>query len=107
MLMRSALFWDITRRRVVIVYRRFGTTYIPGDRRAHQERTLFLKFSISRSLFYNLSFTKSLALNTALHSKVDRKSYSLQLKMWAYVKVLIVTLLNTALTLPNIHYISL
>jgi hypothetical protein len=25
--MRSALFWDITRRRVVIVYRRFGTTY--------------------------------------------------------------------------------
>jgi hypothetical protein len=27
MLMRSGLFWDITRRRVVIVYRRFGTTY--------------------------------------------------------------------------------
>jgi hypothetical protein len=26
MLMRSALFWDITRRRVVIVYRPFGTT---------------------------------------------------------------------------------
>jgi hypothetical protein len=26
-LMRSALFRDITRRRVVIVYRRFGTTY--------------------------------------------------------------------------------
>ena len=25
--MRSALFWDITRRRVVIVYRRFGTAY--------------------------------------------------------------------------------
>jgi hypothetical protein len=25
--MRSALFWDTTRRRVVIVYRRFGTTY--------------------------------------------------------------------------------
>jgi hypothetical protein len=24
---RYALFWDITRRRVVIVYRRFGTTY--------------------------------------------------------------------------------
>jgi hypothetical protein len=24
MLIRSALFWDITRRRVVIVYRRFG-----------------------------------------------------------------------------------
>jgi hypothetical protein len=24
--LRSALFWDITRRRVVIVYRRFGTT---------------------------------------------------------------------------------
>ena len=27
MLMRSALFWDITRCRVVIVYRRFGKTY--------------------------------------------------------------------------------
>jgi hypothetical protein len=27
MFMRSALFWDITRRFVVIVYRRFGTTY--------------------------------------------------------------------------------
>jgi hypothetical protein len=25
--MRSALFWDITQRRVVILYRRFGTTY--------------------------------------------------------------------------------
>jgi hypothetical protein len=27
MLMRSALFWDITWRRMVIVYRRFRTTY--------------------------------------------------------------------------------
>jgi hypothetical protein len=27
MLMRSALFWDITQRRVVIPYRRLGTTY--------------------------------------------------------------------------------
>jgi hypothetical protein len=27
MLIRSALFWDITRRRVAIVYRRFVTTY--------------------------------------------------------------------------------
>jgi hypothetical protein len=27
MLMRSALFWDITQRRVVIVYRRFRTMY--------------------------------------------------------------------------------
>jgi hypothetical protein len=26
--LRSALFWDITRRHVVIVYRRFGTTYL-------------------------------------------------------------------------------
>jgi hypothetical protein len=25
--MRPALFWDITQRRVVILYRRFGTTY--------------------------------------------------------------------------------
>jgi hypothetical protein len=25
---RSALFWDITQRRVVILYRRFGTTYL-------------------------------------------------------------------------------
>jgi hypothetical protein len=27
-ILRSALFWDITRRRVVIVYRRFRTTYL-------------------------------------------------------------------------------
>jgi hypothetical protein len=26
-LLRSAPFWDIMRRRMVIVYRRFGTTY--------------------------------------------------------------------------------
>jgi hypothetical protein len=29
MLMKSAVFWVITRRRVVIIYRRFGTTYRP------------------------------------------------------------------------------
>jgi hypothetical protein len=28
MLMRSAFFWDITQRRMVILYRRFGTTYL-------------------------------------------------------------------------------
>jgi hypothetical protein len=27
MLMKSAVFWGITRRRVVIVYQRFGTVY--------------------------------------------------------------------------------
>jgi hypothetical protein len=27
MLMSSALFWDITQRRVLVLYRRFGTTY--------------------------------------------------------------------------------
>jgi hypothetical protein len=27
MLMKSVVFWVITRRRVVIIYRRFGTTY--------------------------------------------------------------------------------
>jgi hypothetical protein len=26
--LRSALFWNITQRRVVIIYRRFGTTYL-------------------------------------------------------------------------------
>jgi hypothetical protein len=34
MLVRSALFWGITQRRVVIVYRRFGTTY-----RSHLQRS--------------------------------------------------------------------
>jgi hypothetical protein len=29
MLMRSTLFWDITQRRAVILYRRFGTKYRP------------------------------------------------------------------------------
>jgi hypothetical protein len=27
LILKSALFWGITRRRVVIIYRRFGTTY--------------------------------------------------------------------------------
>jgi hypothetical protein len=30
MLMKSALFWDITQRRVVVLYRHFGTTYLLG-----------------------------------------------------------------------------
>jgi hypothetical protein len=41
MLMTSALFWDITRRRVVIVYRRFGTTY-----RSHRLGLLTLEVGI-------------------------------------------------------------
>jgi hypothetical protein len=49
--MRSAFFWDITRRRVVNVYRRFGTTYrsnlhgsrVPKERRSHQHRGGSLK----------------------------------------------------------------
>jgi hypothetical protein len=51
--MRPALFWDIKRRRVVIVYRRFGTTSvknyhttprnIPEERRSHQNRGGCLK----------------------------------------------------------------
>ena len=31
-LLRSALFWDVRRCRVVIVYRRFGTTWVPSSR---------------------------------------------------------------------------
>jgi hypothetical protein len=34
MLMRSALFWGITQRRLLILYRRFGTAY-----RSHLQRT--------------------------------------------------------------------
>jgi hypothetical protein len=45
MLMRSAFFCDITRRRVVILYRRFGTTYrshLQGSRvREEKSRTLW------------------------------------------------------------------
>jgi hypothetical protein len=32
--MKSALFWDITERRVILLYRRFGTTY-----RSHIQRS--------------------------------------------------------------------
>ena len=45
--LRSALFWDITKRRVVILYRRFGTTYrshLQGSR-----STIFLLGPISCS----------------------------------------------------------
>jgi hypothetical protein len=41
--MRSARFWGITQRRVVILYRRFGTTYrshIQGSRRARRVEIL-------------------------------------------------------------------
>ena len=49
--LRSALFWDITRRRAVIVYWRFGTTYrsrlrgsrVREERRCHQRRGGSLK----------------------------------------------------------------
>jgi hypothetical protein len=47
MLIRSALLWDITQRRVVIVYRRFGTAYrshLQGSRSQNQE--VVLKFLI-------------------------------------------------------------
>jgi hypothetical protein len=42
MLIRSALFWDITRRHVLIVYRRFGTTYgaIFKDQKSKKKRLL-------------------------------------------------------------------
>jgi hypothetical protein len=36
----SALFWGITRRRVVIVYRRFGTTYRSVFQGQESSRTL-------------------------------------------------------------------
>ena len=36
--MRSALFWDITHRRVVILYRRFGTTYRSHLQRSRSQR---------------------------------------------------------------------
>jgi hypothetical protein len=43
MLMRSALFCDITQRRVVILYRRFGTTY-----RSHLQRSRSLDVTSNR-----------------------------------------------------------
>jgi hypothetical protein len=74
MLMRSALLWDITRLRVVIVCRRFGTTYrshlhgsrvregrkIPEDRRPQLHRggslsdVLHVKSICKRKLNYVL-----------------------------------------------------
>jgi hypothetical protein len=36
MMMRSALFWDITRCLVVIVYRRFGTTSVNNYHTTHR-----------------------------------------------------------------------
>jgi hypothetical protein len=39
MLMTSALFWDITQRRMIILYRRFGTTYRSHLPRSKSPRT--------------------------------------------------------------------
>jgi hypothetical protein len=44
MLMKSVVFWVITRRRVVIIYRRFGTTYrshFHGSRLSHLHGSRF------------------------------------------------------------------
>jgi hypothetical protein len=40
--MRSALFWDITQRSVVILYRRFGTSYLSTLRNIMQKRSSHL-----------------------------------------------------------------
>jgi hypothetical protein len=43
--MRSALFWDVTQRRVVIPYGRFGTTYRShrqGSRNPRRDDTVLL-----------------------------------------------------------------
>jgi hypothetical protein len=38
---RSSLFWDVTQRGLVVMYRRFGTTHIPHfQRQAVQEEAL-------------------------------------------------------------------
>jgi hypothetical protein len=47
MLMRSVLFWDITQRRVVIIYRCFGTTYLShlqGSRSPRRKELLHFDF---------------------------------------------------------------
>jgi hypothetical protein len=57
--MKSALFWDITQRKVVISYRRFGTTYrFPS--KSVIRRTL--KIGPDR---FSRNFGKKLPINTA------------------------------------------
>jgi hypothetical protein len=75
MLMKSALFWGITLRRVVIVYRRFGTTYrshphgsrgsfyIPPFRHPNAAISLKPFFFFSHDFSFGLLFYYSLCLS--------------------------------------------
>jgi hypothetical protein len=68
MLMRTALFWGITQRRVVILYQHFGTTY-----RSHLQgsRSPFLDFLTLEDGTHTLSQNvgKGLPLNAALYPR--------------------------------------
>jgi hypothetical protein len=51
---KSAVFWGIKRRRVVIVYRRFGTTYLThlhGSRR--EDGTDILSLNVGKQLSHD------------------------------------------------------
>jgi hypothetical protein len=74
---RTAILWDITQRRVVILYRRFGTTY-----RYHlQGSTLFLAFltlkdgtdTLSRNVGKGLPLDAALFPRRAQFSSASRR----------------------------------
>jgi hypothetical protein len=76
--MRSALFWDITQRRVVIVYRRFGTIYLshlqgsrsPIPRRAQISKTILpllgFETRICQPVAYLLYYTDIIHFKSSL-----------------------------------------
>jgi hypothetical protein len=59
MLMKPAVFWIITRRRVVIVYRRFGTTYRSHPLLPPHPHSVLIFYS-SNLLIYIFNFTVGL-----------------------------------------------
>jgi hypothetical protein len=76
MLLRSVLFWDIKRRRVVMLYRRFGQRIFP----IFKGQVVFLDFLIFEDGIYKLSRNvgKGLPLGAAL---ISQKGADLNLRI--------------------------
>jgi hypothetical protein len=48
--MRFSLFWDVTQRRLVVTYRRFGTTFFKGQAVLTNYQSILLPLRLKRSL---------------------------------------------------------
>jgi hypothetical protein len=83
---RSALFWDITQRRVVILYRRFGTTYMFH---LQGSRSLLGPLSWDRYVVpkhrYRITTLRCVICFLALQDETDRLSRNIGTELPLYV----------------------